>query len=99
MPKIYGNLNQGPKYSGASFFGFVKKVLFYGLVLAILYTLFFSNWFTIKHVEVKGTSAASVDEIKSQVPMGSNMFRFSKDQVVNHILQQKEIDSVSVFKG
>lgn len=99
MPKIYGNL-QKPKRSFEGTVRTIKKLIWFAGLIAFLYAIFWSGWFSVKNVEVVGTSFSSVDQIKSQIPAGQNIWFLPRKEIEQRLpAQDRAIRSAAVLRG
>ena len=100
MPKIYGNLQPKKQVSTAKAFGWlVYLVITVGSAALILYALFFSSLFTIKHIEVRGVRFSSLAEIQASVPLGRNIWLLSSGNVAQSIMHDPTILSAQLLRG
>lgn len=98
MPKIYGNL-QKPRRSYAGLARFVSSLFWVAVAGCLLYVVFFSGWFSVRKVDVQGTSLVSADQIKGLVPTGDPIWFFPKERVSSQIMVDPRIQSVDILKG
>lgn len=70
------------------------------VVLLAVYGVFFSGYFRITDVIVEGNHLVSADSIRSEIPVGRNIFFFSTKDVKQSILHNNtEIQDVQLYRG
>lgn len=70
------------------------------LALAIVWVVYFSNFFKINEIIVDGNSLVSSEQISHNVPLGQNIFRLNITQVRNQIIGSNPmIEDVAIYRG
>lgn len=98
MPKIYGNL-QAPKPAYRSLFGLLRNFLWLGVLAAAVYGIWLSGWFSVRQVEVEGSLLTSRESVENLVPLGTNIWFISKDELSSRILDDTRIEAVDIYRG
>lgn len=91
--KIAKKKNPPPKWIFVASFYFI-------LLTCLSYFFFFSPNFRITDVMIEGNHLLTTDQIKSQIPLGDNIFRFNIDKEKADMADQfPEIDNVDIYRG
>jgi cell division septal protein FtsQ len=96
VPKIYLPTPK-PKKQFKFPWPLVKFIFFVGIMLVLGYLLFFSPYFIIKNVEVKGSQNPKVIELL-QVAKGKNLWLLNKNILKKELSGFAEIQSISIKK-
>jgi hypothetical protein len=98
MPKIYGNLQKPPRsYAGLA--RFVRLLAWIAGLAAVVYGIFLSGFFSVKRIDVQGTSLMPATEVSALAPTGGPIWFFPKEAVTSHLLEDDRVQSVSILKG
>ncbi|MCL5410879.1 MAG: FtsQ-type POTRA domain-containing protein [Patescibacteria group bacterium] len=78
----------------------IKMIFIIGIILFLIYYLFFSTKFTIKDVIVEGNKMVPSEKIADSVPKHSNILLFGVSKTKKEILKNNpEIKNVEIFRG
>ena len=78
----------------------IKAIFFIGVILLLIFFVFFSGKFGVKDVMVEGNKMVSSEKIANSIPKHSNIFLFGVSKAKKEILKNNpEIKSVEIFKG
>ena len=98
MPKMYGDLHK-PKRSWSGVLRWVQIILWGGAGLSVIYALFLSGWFNVRHVEVSGTLFSSENTVKSLIPLGTNIWTIDQNALTARIATDPSILSATISRG
>jgi hypothetical protein len=98
MPKIYGDLHKKPR-SLEPILRWVRRILSLGIVIAVVYLLFGSSWFSVRKVDVTGAVLSDPQKIQALVPVGGSLWRLPTSSISTSILADKRIESVAISRG
>ena len=91
-PKVKINYNLSKKAVG--------NIILLFMALAVLYIIFYSKYFQVNDVIVEGNKIVNADNLKAEVPLGSNIIRLSTAKIEKSITSDyPEIKEIAVFKG
>lgn len=100
QPKIFSPKKEKETGPSVNPYPFVKIVLALLVMAVAAYLIFYSSFFSIKDVLVEGNELIDKDKIVSSVPIGSNIFLTSSDEIKEKLLTEvPEIKDVQIYKG